>query len=187
MNKLFTLTILSAALVCAQATTGWVRTDAANTWTGVQTLTSPIINNAVVNGPAAVSCGASCTLKPGVTLSNLAAGTTATLPTSSGSGSVFTLIVSTTTTSAAVKVLLATTTDVIIGTGIGWTGSTAKIFAGNAGTYHSIQMPYSGSQPSGGFQGDTIVCTDVATGTYNCNITYEGGTTPTTPYGTGTT
>ncbi len=174
--------IAFAGICAAQTTPGWIRTDAANTWTGTQTF-----NNASVSGPTTVVCGASCTMKPGVTISAVGAGTTATLLTSSGSGSQFTLMVTTTTTSAAIKVLLTTVTDVIIGTGIGWTGSTAKVFAGNAGTYHSIQMPFTGSQPSGGFAGDTIACTDVAAGTYVCNVTYEGRTTPTTPFSTSTT
>jgi hypothetical protein len=61
------------------------------------------------------------------------------------------------------------------------------MFVGNAGTYHSIQMPYAGSQPSGGFIGDSIVCTDVASTIWQCNIIYQGGTTPTTPYSASTT
>jgi hypothetical protein len=94
---------------------------------------------------------------------------------------------STTTTSAAEKVLLTTTTDVIIGTAIGENAGTAKIFVGNAGTYHSIQMPFTGSQPSGGFIGDSITCTDIAAGTWACQVIYQAGTTPTTPYSTSTT
>lgn len=184
--KTFISLIAFAGLCAAQATTGWVRTDQANSWTGIQTLTTPVISGGIT-GPTAVSCGASCTMKPGVTLSNLAAGTSATLPTSSGSGSVYTLIVSTTTTSADVKVLLTTVADVILGTAYGWTGSTAKVFGGTASTYHSIDMPFGGSQPAGGFKGDTITCYDIAAGTYVCNVFYQAGTTPTTPYNTSTT
>jgi hypothetical protein len=85
------------------------------------------------------------------------------------------------------KVLLATVTDTIIGTAQGENAGTAKVFVGNAGTYHSIQMPFAGTQPSGGFIGDTITCTDVANTIYKCDIQYQAGTTPTTPYSTSTT
>ncbi len=91
------------------------------------------------------------------------------------------------TTSAQDKVLLTTVTDTIIGTAIGENAGTAKVFVGNAGTYHSIQMPFAGTQPSGGFIGDTIVCTDVASTIWKCDINYQAGTTPTTSYSTSTT
>jgi len=137
-----------------------------------------------------VSCGATCTLGQSnlgaTTLLNQAAGSTATLPTATGSGTFYAMMVSVLTTSGAEKIL-SNTTDTIIGTAIGENGGTAKIFVGNAGTYHSIQMPNSGSQPSGGFIGDSIVCTDVAATIWQCNIQYQAGTTPTTPYSTSTT
>ena len=184
--KLTVLFMASAVFALCQATTGWVRTDAANSWTGVQTFTAPVLNNAVVNGPTTVVCGTSCTAKPGVTVSAGLAGTTYTLPTSSGSGSTYVLNIDATITSAAVKVLLATTTDAIVGTAITWTGSTAKVFAGNASAYHSIQLPYSGTPPSYAMAGDTITCYDIAAGTYVCNMTIEATTTATTPYSAST-
>jgi hypothetical protein len=92
------------------------------------------------------------------------------------------------TTSAQEKILLTTVTDVIVGTAILQNGGTAKIFVGNAGTYHSIQMPFAGTQPSGGFIGDTISCTDVAAGTWACQVVSQSGnSTPVTPYSTSTT
>jgi hypothetical protein len=137
-----------------------------------------------------VSCGATCTLGQSnlgaTTLLNQAAGSTATLPTATGSGTFYAMMVSVLTTSGAEKIL-TNTTDTIVGTAIGENGGTAKIFVGNAGTYHSIQMPNSGSQPSGGFIGDAIVCTDVASTIWQCNIVYQAGTTPTTPYSASTT
>lgn len=153
------------------------------------TLTTPTVNNPVISGPAPVACGATCTVAtPGaVYLLNQAAGSTATLPTSSGSGSVYKLLITVATTSAQEKVLLTTTTDAIIGTAIGENGGTAKIFVGNASTYHSIQMPFAGTQPSGGFIGDSIICTDIAAGTWACQIVYQAGATPTTPYSASTT
>lgn len=148
-------------------------------------------SNFSFTGPAPVNCGAACTLATtnagtGLILFNLAAGGTATLPAATGTGNVYHMRVATTTTSAAIKVLTGTITDTIIGTASGFTGSTAKIFVGNASTYHSIQMPFAGSQPSGGFAGDTINCTDIGSAVWACDIQYEGGTTPTTPYSAST-
>lgn len=152
------------------------------------TFTTPALTNPVVTGPAPVACGATCSPTSGqLILMNLAAGATVTLPTSAGTGNVIRMRISTATTSAAEKVLLTTTADVIIGTAIGENAGTAKVFVGNAGTFHSIQMPFAGSQPSGGFIGDQITCTDIATGTWACDINYQAGATPTTPYSTSTT
>lgn len=152
------------------------------------TLTTPTVNNPVIVGPAPVPCGATCSATAGqLILLNQAAGSTVTLPTSSGSGNVIRMRVTVLTTSAAEKVLLATVTDAIIGTAIGENSGTAKVFVGNAGTYHSLQMPFTGSQPSGGFIGDAVVCTDIAAGTWACDVVYQSGTTPTTPYSTSTT
>jgi hypothetical protein len=138
-----------------------------------------------------VACGATCTLGAAnqgtVTLLNQAAGSTVTLPAATGTGNTYKLMISVTTTSAAEKVLTSPTTDAIIGTAIGENAGTAKVFVGNASTYHSIQMPFSGSQPSGGFIGDSMTCTDVASATWMCNINYQGGATPTTPYSASTT
>lgn len=194
------------------------RTDAANTFTGHQTiegvtstgatgtgnfvfattptlstpiLTTPTVTNPVINGPAPVACGATCsvaTTQAGIVfLLNQAGGSAATLPASSGSGNIYKFRITVATTSAQDKILLTTTSDVIIGTATGENAGTAKVFVGNAGTFHSIQMPFAGSQPSGGFIGDSITCTDIAAGTYACDVTYQAGTTPTTPYSTSTT
>ena len=143
------------------------------------------INLGGVSAP--VACGASCSPTSGLILLNQGAGSTVTLPTAAATGNIIRMRITATTTSAAEKVLLTTTSNTIIGTAIGWTGSTPIVFAGNAGTYHSLQMPYAGSQPSGGFIGDTITCTDISATTWACDVVYEGGTTPTTPYSTSTT
>lgn len=172
------------------------RTDAANTFTGVQTMTSaalttPTLTNPILNGPAPVACGSTCTVATTqagtVRLIDTAAGSAATLPTSSGSGNIYKFRITVANSSNQDKILLTTTADVIIGTAIGENAGTAKVFVGNAGTYHSIQMPFAGTQPSGGFVGDQITCTDIATGTYACDVNYQAGTTPTTPYSTSTT
>jgi hypothetical protein len=140
-----------------------------------------------LHGPAPVACGASCSPTGGqlITIA-VNSGGTATLPTSSGSGDVIRIRVTITQTSATIKVLLTTTSDVIIGTAIGENAGTAKVFVGNAAANHSIDMPFAGTQPSGGFNGDLITCTDMATGTWACDIVYQAGTTPTTPYSTST-
>ena len=154
-----------------------------------QTLTNKTLTNPVITGPAPVACGATCTASvPNATyLLNQAAGSTATLPTSAGTGNTYKFLITVATTSAQEKILLTTVTDTIIGTAIGENGGTAKVFVGNAGTYHSIQMPFAGTQPSGGFIGDSIACTDIATGTWQCQVIFQGGTTPTTPYSSSTT
>lgn len=166
------------------------RTDAGQTFTGVDVFTAPTLTNPVINGPAPVACGATCvvsTAQAGIVfLLNQAGGSTATLPTSSGSGNIYKFLITVATTSAQEKILLTTTSDAIIGTAIGENTGTAKVFVGNASTYHSIQMPFTGSQPAGGFIGDSIICTDIATGTWACQIVYQGGTTPTTPFSAST-
>lgn len=141
----------------------------------------------VITGPVPLGCGSTCSPTAGqLILLNTAGGSTATIPTSSGSGNVIRFRTTVATTSAAYKILLTTVSDVIIGTAIGENAGTATVFVGNAGTFHSIQMPFAGSQPSGGFIGDTVVCTDIAVGTWACDVLYQAGTTPTTPYSTST-
>lgn len=137
-----------------------------------------------------VACGGTCTLGTGslgnYTRLDTAAGSVATLPAATGTGNVYKLYISVATSSAADKVLTNPTTDTIIGTAQGENAGTAKVFVGNASTYHSIQMPFAGTQPSGGFIGDTIVCTDVASTIWKCDVQYQAGTTPTTPYSAST-
>lgn len=153
-------------------------------------LTTPTVNNPVIAGPAPTACGASCSPTTGqLSTCSVSTGCTFTLPTSAGTGNVIIMrILTTTASSGGEKVLLTTTSDVIIGTAYVENGGTVKAFVGNAGTYHSLQMPFSGSQPSGGFNGDTITCTDMAAGTWACDVASQAGTgTQVTPYSTATT
>lgn len=162
--------------------------DTLATIAGAQNLTNKTVTNPVIVGPAPVACGATCSPTSGsLTTFAVNSGGTASLPTSSGSGNVYRFRTMITQSSSTIKILLTTTSDVIIGTAIGENSGTAKIFVGNAATNHSIAMPFAGTQPSGGFAGDDVVCTDMAVGTYACDIRYQAGTTPTTPYSTSTT
>lgn len=161
------------------------RTDAGQTFTGVNTFTGTVLN-----GPVPVACGGTCTLGTAnlgtYTRLDTAAGSVATLPGATGTGNVYRLYVSVANSSNSDKVLTNPVTDTIIGTAQGENAGTAKFFVGNALTAHSIQMPFAGTQPSGGFVGDTIVCTDVASTIWKCDIQYQAGTTPTTPYSAST-
>lgn len=182
--------VASGTLTLPAATDTLVGKATTDTLTN-KTLTAPVINNPVIAGPAPVACGATCTLGAAnqgtYTQLNTAAGSVATLPGATGTGTVYRMYVSVATTSAADKVLTNPITDTIIGTAVGENAGTAKIFVGNAGTFHSIQMPFAGTQPSGGFIGDTITCTDVASTIWKCDIGYQAGVTPTTPFSAATT
>src|SRR3984885_2699585 len=161
-----------------------------------KTLTFPTINGGTISGSAHVGpapnvCGATCTLTSAnsgqTTLLNLAAGSVATLPAATGTGNVYNFVVSTTTSGAKDAILAASSSDAILGLISGENAGTGVWFAGSASTYHSIQMPFAGSQPNGGFKGDSFSCRDIATNVWECNGTFQAGTTPTTPYSASTT
>lgn len=167
--------------------------------TSTGTLTVP--NGVTVTGPATSGIAAIINPPPqagGSTLPVTAAmsgkpilldtagGTTATLPAATGSGNKYKFVVSISTTSAAHKILAASSSDFIIGNAYGYTGSTAKVFGSPAATNHSIQMPNSGSQPSGGIIGDVFDFVDIGTNLWHCIGFYQAGTTPTTPFSSAT-
>jgi hypothetical protein len=156
-----------------------------------KTLTSPTINGGAHTGPVPVACGATCTLTSAnsgqTTLLNVAAGSIATLPAATGTGNVYNFVVSATTTGAKDAILAASSSDAILGLISGENAGTGVWFAGSASTYHSLQMPFAGSQPNGGFKGDSFSCRDIATNVWECNGTFQAGTTPTTPYSASTT
>ena len=114
------------------------------------------------------------------------AGSTVTLPAATGSGNRYRFVVTATTTSNAHKILAASSSDFINGLAIGENAGTAKAFASAAATNHSIQMPFAGSQPSGGFIGDWFEVTDVSPNLWQVNGMYQAGTTPTTPFSSAT-
>lgn len=145
---------------------------------------------ALASGQAPVACGATCAVTVasagGNILLNSASGSIATLPAATGTGNSYQFYVTVTVSSNKDAILAASSSDAIVGTAVGENAGTAKIFVGNVGTFHSIQMPFAGTQPSGGFNGDQYFCVDVLANVWNCTGNYQGGTTPTTPYNAAT-
>lgn len=125
----------------------------------------------------------------GIYALDTAAGSVLTLPAALGSGLVLDAYVSVSATSNAHKILASPVTDVLIGraTGSVAAGTTLQFSALVSTGAHSIQMPFSGTQPSGGIQGDVFHFRDVAAGVWLVEATYESGTTSTTPFSTSTT
>lgn len=145
-----------------------------------------------LRGPAPVAGGATKTLTAANAFSttslDTAAGTVVTLPAATGTGNVYKFVVTTTASSNSHKILTAPITDVLIGFVTGETSGTAKCFAAAAASaYHSLQMPFAGTQPSGGFEGDWFELVDIASGKWQVKGCYQAGTTPTTPFSTATT
>ncbi len=118
-------------------------------------------------------------------LLDTAGGSVVTLPAATGTGNKFNCYVSVSATSNAHKIL-AVGSDYIIGIAMGFTGSTAKVFASPAATNQSIQMPFTGSQPSGGFLGDWFEFEDIGSALWSVKSMYQAGTTPTTPFSSST-
>lgn len=148
--------------------------------------------NPLIIGPAPIGIGASKTLtqqNSGSTiLLDTAAGSTATLPAATGSGNKYRFIVTTTASSNAHKILAASVSDFIIGNAVGHTAAGATLaFSSAAATNHSIQMPFAGTQPSGGFIGDYFNFTDVGANLWAVDGMYQAGTTATTPFSSATT
>lgn len=150
------------------------------------------VSNAWGAGTANVlAVGATLTAKAvsGVTYAlDTAAGSVLSLPAATGSGIALTAYVKTTATSNAHKILTSPVTDKLIGraTGSVAAGTTLQFSGAQAAGYHSIQMPFAGTQPAGGLEGDIFTFRDVAAGVWLVEGTYESGTTSTTPFSTAT-
>lgn len=162
-----TLTIINGTTITGPAVTG----------------TLALINPSPQAGGSTLSVTAAMSGKP--ILLDTAAGTTATLPAATGTGNKYRFIVSVSATSNAHKILTVGT-DYIIGNAYGYTGSTAKVFGSPAATNRSIQMPFAGTQPSGGIIGDVFEFVDIGAALWHCEGFYQAGTTPTTPYSNAT-
>lgn len=160
-----------------------------------KTLTAPTINGGTLNNVATTGrapnlCGATCTLTSAnagqATLLNTASGSVATLPAATGTGNVYLFIVSTAVSSNKDAILAASSTDALVGLIVGETSNTPKMFSGGGSTFHSLQMPFAGTQPSGGFLGDNFSCRDIAAAVWECTGSYAAGVTPTTPFNAAT-
>lgn len=147
-----------------------------------------------INGPvspASVPAGATLALTPAqngsTILLNQASGSVVTLPAATGSGNRYRFIVTVTTTSAKDAILAASVADFIQGYVIGENAGTTKAFTSTASTNHSLQMPFAGTQPSGGFIGDQFDLQDIAANLWQATGMYQAGVTPTTPFSAATT
>lgn len=155
--------------------------------TVVLTAATQTLTNKTIAGPAPIAVGASATAAFGKTyLLNTAAGSVLTLPAATGSGGMIRVYVTTTATSGAHKVLAASVSDFFNGIVTGENANTAKCFASAAATNHSLQMPFAGTQPSGGFIGDWFELKDIAANLWTVSGMYQAGTTPTTPFSSAT-
>lgn len=163
--------------------------DAVNNLQGNGTA-GPVAASSII-GLTPAAAGATKTLTSAqsgtTTVLGTASGSTVTLPASTGSGNSYRFVTTVTTTSAANKILAASSSDNLIGFLTGENAGTAKCFTSASSTgNHSLQMPFTGSQPSGGFQGDWFLFIDVAANTWEVSGCYQAGTTPTTPFNTAT-
>lgn len=158
----------------------------------ITTLTSATANvTTAMQGPLPVAVGASLSITAAMAgatfLLNTVGGSTATLPAATGTGNRYKFVVTGTTTSAAHKILAASSSDFLNGNAVGHTSAGATLaFSAAAATAHSIQMPFAGNQPSGGFIGDYFEFIDVAANLWAVNGMYQAGTTATTPFSAAT-
>lgn len=142
--------------------------------------------------PAPVAVGAAKTaskISGQIYALDTAAGSVLTLPGATGSGLAITAYVKTTASSNAHKILTSPITDLLIGRCAGSVAAgTCLQFSGSQSDgFHSIQMPFAGTQPSGGFDGDFFNFRDVQSGVWLVEGQYKSGTTSTTPFSTATT
>lgn len=155
-------------------------------------VTGPATSGTVaLNSPVPVAAGATLAVTAAMSnspiLLNTAAGSVATLPAATGSGNKFRFVVTTTASSNAHKILAASSSDFLNGNAVGHTAAGATLaFSAAAATVHSIQMPFAGTQPSGGFIGDWFEFIDVAANLWAVSGMYQSGTTATTPFSAAT-
>jgi hypothetical protein len=163
--------------------------DVANNMTGngtPQAITASAISG-LIPDPVGATLTVTAASAGNTLLLGTAAGSVATLPAATGSGNMYRFVVTTTATSNAHKILAASSSDNLIGIVMGENAGTCKAFASASGTgNHSLQMPFAGTQPSGGFQGDWFLFVDVAANTWEVSGMFQAGTTPTTPFSTAT-
>lgn len=117
---------------------------------------------------------------------NAAAGFTATLPASTGSGDKYRVLVGTTLTSNTLVVRVANSTDVMVGgvflNDIGDSSAATADFSPTASTSDTITMTASlGS----GKRGDWVEFEDFAAGFWAVHGVFQGVTDPTSPFSAG--
>lgn len=161
-----------------------------NTLDAVYTL-PPATADIAANNIAPIAVGAALTITTAMCgapiMLDTAAGSVATLPAATGSGRTYKFFVKTTATSNAHKILAASVSDFLNGIAVGHVAAgTTLSFSAAAATAHSIQMPFAGTQPSGGFIGDWYEFTDVAANLWDVKGAYLSGTTSTTPFSAAT-
>ncbi len=167
------------------------RTDAAQTFTGVQTMTAPVLTSPVITNPtisatapvavttSTVTLGASHVGR--VVVLDRATGIAVTLPASSGSGSTYKLFVKTTFTGVS-TVKVANATDVLSGNATLYQDGGATV-VGFAATVADDTIDLLGtSNSTGGIAGEVILLTDVASGVWAVEIVSDAGGTESTPF-----
>lgn len=171
----------STAIQSANAgATNYVATLPAATGTVQLTAQAPV--------PAGATLAVTSAMAGSPILLNTASGSVATLPAATGSGAVYKFIVSVSATSVKHAILANSVSDFIVGRATGSTAAGATLqFSSAAATNHSIQMPFAGTQPSGGIIGDSYTFTDIGANLWECTGQYESGTTATTPFSSATT
>lgn len=111
---------------------------------------------------------------------NRAAGSTLTLPASSGDGSSFEIIVGTTVTSNSLIVKVANATDVMTGTAInGQDSADTAVLWETASTSDTITM---NGTTTGGIKGDRILLKDVSSGLWFVSVIGSATGTEATPF-----
>lgn len=191
------ITTGSNTLWIGGGTTATISATGINGATPVVTIPgSLIVTGTITNGGGQVNTpvAAGATLAVTAAMSgkaillNTAAGSVVTLPAATGSGSKYRFVVTTTASSNAHKILPASVADFMNGIAVGHTAAGATLaFSAAAATAHSIQMPFAGTQPSGGFIGDWFEIQDVAANLWTVAGMYQAGTTATTPFSAATT
>ncbi len=152
--------------------------------------TDALLSGVMEQAPPPIACGATLAVTVAMSgqtiLLDTAGGSVATLPAATGSGARWKFLVTTAATSAAHKILAHSVSDFLIGIAIGETSNTPKSFVSAPATNHSIQMPFAGTQPSGGFVGDWFEVEDIAANLLHVRGAYQAGVTPTTPFSSAT-
>jgi hypothetical protein len=179
-NTLVAGTLTSTGLITATAA---VTVGTTLGVTGLTTLTGGLTQAPVAGGSTKTLTAANAGT---TTLLDTAAGTVVTLPAATGTGNVYKFFCTLTNSSNANKIL-AVGSDYLIGNiNGGATTSLTAFHALVAATYQSLQMPFTGSQPSGGIAGDWFEFTDVAAAKWAVKGQFTSGTTATTPFSTAT-